>query len=341
MQTVDRPTEDVAVISSTATTGTLPQTAGVESIASRDGSMRVREVIDRYMAEYSGRDTSRTQRLAWWTLTIGELRLGELSDDEIFFALEKLSKQPARYWAGTDADGRPIYKTKRRPFAAATINRYAAALAAVLTWAIRGRLTPRNWENPCKRIGRRAENNEIVRFLSIAERSALLAACRRSNWPKLYLLVLLALTTGARRGELQRMRWRDFDLDLDPAICTVERTKKDADRRVLPLVPTVVDELRRHVGSGAALVFASGRRPDIAYNYVPSWRKALREAGVRNFRFHDLRHTCASILAQQGATLLEIADVLGHRQLNVTKRYAHLTIGHKARLVNRVLGNIR
>lgn len=63
-------------------------------------------------------------------------------------------------------------------------------------------------------------------------------------------------------------------------------------------------------------------------------------AQIENFRFHDLRHSCASYLAQSGASLLEIADVLGHKQLDVTRRYAHLTVDTKRQLVQRVLGQI-
>jgi integrase len=85
---------------------------------------------------------------------------------------------------------------------------------------------------------------------------------------------------------------------------------------------------------------ASVRCSTAPYAFEARWAQALKEARVRDFRFHDLRHSCASLLAQSGATLLEIGDVLGHRQLAMTKRYSHLTTGHKAALVNRVLGSI-
>ena len=64
------------------------------------------------------------------------------------------------------------------------------------------------------------------------------------------------------------------------------------------------------------------------------------EAELVDFRFHDLRHTTASYLAQNGATLLEIADVLGHKQIEVTMRYSHLCINHKSNLINKVMGDI-
>jgi len=110
---------------------------------------------------------------------------------------------------------------------------------------------------------------------------------------------------------------------------------------VLPLVPAVVEELNVHKAAAGALVFASKRRPEQAFKYTEVWSTVLLAAGIKKFRFHDLRHSCASALAQNGATLLEIADVLGHRQLAVTKRYSHLATHHKSALVNRVLGAIR
>lgn len=337
MNTVNKSAGNFAAICSAAASGdAAPRTAVMPIV--RDGAVTVHELIDLYMAQYAGRDPTRPQRLAWWDGKLGHIRLAELDDDHIHFALESLSTGHGRYWSGLDADRKAIYKAKSKPYAPATINRFAAALAAVLTWAIKKRHAPKGWDNPCKRVERRPENNAVVRYLSDGERVALLAECKKSTWPKLYLLVLLGLTTGARRGELEGLRWKD--IDFDRAEAAVHHTK-NGDRKVLPLVPTVVAELRRHEGASGELVFASTRRPDTAYNHVPVWHKALAAAGVRRFRFHDLRHSCASYLAQSGATLLEIADTLGHRNLSVTRRYSHLATDHKTKLINRVLGNIK
>jgi len=306
--------------------------------APRDGQMTVAALVERYMADYKGRDSTRAQRLAWWSARLGTARLVDVTDDDIYFALEDLAVQPPRYYAGLDADGRAIYKAKKRQLSPATLNRYNAAIGAVFSWAIKKRLTPRDWLNPTSRVERRPEDNERVRFLSDAERARLLAACRASKWPRLYLMVLMGITTGARRGELEALRWRDVDFERGEA--RVAQTK-NGDPKVHVLLPAVVEELRRHVGAPGALVFASRRRPDTAFNFETAWRAALKAAAVRDFRFHDLRHCCASYLAQAGASLLEIADVLGHRQLAMTKRYSHLTTSHKAALVGRVLGDIR
>lgn len=305
----------------------------------RDAALTIRELVDLYMADYAGRDSSRPQRLGYWVAALGDVRIGELDDDLVFEAVEALQNRRGRYFAGRDADGEAVFRAKAGSLSSATVNRYQAALSALLTWAIRRRLTPRGWSNPCQHVPLKREKNELVRFLSDAECRALLEAAKGASWPKLYLLVLMAITTGARRGELEALRWRD--VDLERAEAQVLRSKNGS-RRTLVLVPGVVEELGRHAGRDSALIFASSRRPDVAFNFVPAWKRALRGAGIRRpFRFHDLRHTCASTLAQNGATLLQIADVLGHNNISVTKRYSHLATEHKARLVMGVLGSLR
>jgi len=96
-------------------------------------------------------------------------------------------------------------------------------------------------ENPAKKVTRKKENKGIVRYLSDDERKALLKACRESTWDRLYLLVILALSTGARQGELLSLRYSD--IDLEKGVATLEDTKNN-ERRVLPLLPVVMDEIR-------------------------------------------------------------------------------------------------
>lgn len=304
----------------------------------RDGAITITRLIELYMQHYAGRDGSRLQRLTWWQGQIGTLALQDVSDDQIHAALDALARQPSRFYFGKDADGNAIFKAKKKPPAPATVNRYAASIGAVFTWAIRRRIAPKAWVHPCRAIERQQENNEQTRFLSDDERDRLLIACKAAPWPRLYLLVLLALTTGARKGELLGLRWAD--VDFVHAVAYVGRSK-NGDPKALPLVPAVVEELRKFAGADTTLLFASTQRPAQAFAFEGHWAEALRTAKVKTFRFHDLRHSCASMLAQNGATLLEIGDVLGHRQLQMTRRYSHLTTGHKAALVGRVLGGIR
>jgi integrase len=303
----------------------------------RQGSITMADLIDLYMAHYAGRDTTRRQRLTWWSERIGAIALQDVSDDEVHAAIETLASQSGRYFAGKDARDEPIYKAKRKSLSPATLNRYVASLGAVVTWAIRKRIAPKGYVHPCRAVERRTEPGGKTRFLSADERQRLLLACRAASWPRLYLLVLMALTTGARKGELLGLS--KADIDEEHGVALVGRSK-NGDPKTLPLVPAVIEEMDR-LKVGAGLLFASKRRPDQAYAFEQHFAAALKAAKIRGFRFHDLRHTCASMLAQNGATLLEIGDLLGHRQLQVTKRYSHLAAGHKRELVTRVLGDIR
>lgn len=303
----------------------------------RQGDMLVSVLIDLYMQHYAGRDTSRLQRVEWWRRQVGAIALQDLSDDHVHACLEALKQQPSRYFAGLDADGKRIYKARPKLVAPATVNRYATTLAAIITWAIKRRIAPKGFVHPCRSVERMTENNGKTRFLSDEERVRLLAACKAARWPRLYVLVLMALTTGARKGELLGLRWADIDFDRAEALLAAT---KNGDQRVLPLVPAVVAELQRFKAGGKALVFASPRNPVQAFAFAGQFEEALQSAKVKGATFHTLRHSAASILAKNGATLLEIADLLGHRQLQMTKRYAHLATSHKAALVNRILGGM-
>ena len=91
--------------------------------------------------------------------------------------------------------------------------------------------------------------------------------------------------------------------------------------KVLPLTQSVIKELERFSLNDDTLIFASEIKPDKPYFFFKQWNRVRDEAELIDFRFHDLRHTCASYLAKSGAYLLEIADVLGHMQIEVTKYY--------------------
>jgi integrase len=136
------------------------------------------------------------------------------------------------------------------------------------------------------------------------------------------------------------MAVRFCDLDLANGTAMVERSK-NGERRVLVLTAPLIAEIKRlGVGAPEALLFGRATRPLLRFTFDTAWQRLLTDARIEDFRFHDLRHSCASMLAQNGAMLLEIADVLGHKQLDVTRRYSHLCVEHKSKLVQRVLGGI-
>jgi integrase len=293
------------------------------------------EAIDRYMDDFQGKDRSVLSRLGWWRDHYGAYRLHYLTRAEIKEALRKLSASNAQRNQGRKAKGTIDLG---RPRSAGTINRYHQALQGLLSWCVdEGWLT----KNPAKEIKRKTEPKGRKRFLSDVERERLLEACKSSEWRGLYPLVLLALSTGARLGELLSLTWDKVDLERGTAL--LEDTKNEDDR-ILPLVSKVRDELEKYRKvrslSGARLFYSPAHpaKPIPDATFRTYWDAALRAAEINDFRFHDLRHSCASYLAMSGASLIEIADVLGHRTLAMVQRYAHLTHQHRAELLERTTG---
>ena len=274
----------------------------------------LRLVIDEYLKkEYKGsRPNEFNQKLNFWIESIGNQPIIDITNTDI---IEALGTLPGH-------------------FKNATINRYIAAISVVFSYACREYGLQ---VNPIRKIPSLPENNERTRFLSEAERTRLFSSCRASHWDKLYLIVLLAITTGARKGELTELRWNDIDFERRTAYVS---TTKNGQPKVLPLTDSVIKELQLFNKNDSRLIFESKVKEEVAYCFTKPWKKALEDADIKDFRFHDLRHSCASYLAQSGASLLEIADVLGHKQISVTKRYAHLCIEHKSSLINRVMAGI-
>jgi integrase len=272
------------------------------------------ELVSSYLLTENkdSRPNEKTLKLKYWITSIGSKQVRDITKNDICQALSKLNTTHSN----------------------ATINRYKAAVSVVFTYACRqyGLTT-----NPTQYISSLPENNERTRFLSEAERTRLFRSCRASHWDKLYLIVLLAITTGARKGELTKLRWNDIDFARRTAYVA---TTKNGQPKVLPLTDSVIRELQLFDCKDSSLIFASKVKEDVAYCFTKPWKRALEDADIKDFRFHDLRHSCASYLAQNGASLLEIADVLGHKQIQVTKRYAHLCIDHKTKLINRVFADI-
>jgi integrase len=130
-----------------------------------------------------------------------------------------------------------------------------------------------------------------------------------------------------RRGEIMNLKWSDIDLARGSILL---QTTKNGDRRFVPLVGTALDLLRSKYANQNpdSLVFPTPHSPCKPIDIRSAWETALSKANIFNFRFHDLRHTAASYLAMNQASLLEIGTLLGHKTIQMTKRYAHLSNAH-------------
>lgn len=285
-------------------------------------------LIEEFTNQYTGRNTGMSGQLMWWSRKYGHLTLDRITTLVVREGLNILSAGNALRAHGRKGGTKELDHLR----SGSTVNRYKAALSTIFEYSKEEYgLT----ENPCRQIKSKPENKGRTRFLSDDERNRLLSVTKKSDWDRLYLLVLMALTTGARQGELLNLQWKDIDFNMKTAHLLMT---KNGEQRILPLTDGVIEELKRFRSIG--IIFPSELNPSKPFYFRKHWAKALIESKIEDFRFHDLRHSSASFLAMNGATLQEIADILGHKSLQMTMRYSHLCIGHKAKLINQIMGGI-
>jgi integrase len=222
------------------------------------------------------------------------------------------------------------YKLKRRNdgVGPASINRELAVLRNAFNKALR------EWgwvrDNPVTRIPMEKEPPGRVRYLTDEEFGKLLRAC--PEW--LRPIILTARHTGLRKENILSMKWNQ--VDLSRRVITIERTK-NGERLGLPINETLLELFKklskvRYIGSEHVFYHPPARKKSAKgtfngrryYEVKTAFQNALKEAGIKDFRFHDLRHCFASALVQRGADLYEVQRLLGHKSHVMTQRYAHL-----------------
>lgn len=330
--------------------------------ATSDATLRafLDDNYERWMkATHRGR-AGQVERIRWAFGDLLDLQLSELTSARIerWRATRRNKQRPAS--ASPKAPPREISR--------ATINRDIAALRSALSRAVEwGSLSA----NPLARMKQSSEDeNAVVRYLSREEEQRLRTALigrddtRRSAresanawrlereyepWPAYgtytdYLtpLILIALNTGLRRGELLQLQW--LDVDLTRRILTVRgEGAKTGQTRHVPLNTEAVDVLTQWKPAAAEsdwFVFSSGVSTARLTEVRKAWGGALTKAKVRSFRFHDLRHTFASKLVMSGVDLNTVRELLGHRKIAMTLRYAHLAPEHKAAAVEKLVATV-
>jgi integrase len=240
--------------------------------------------------------------LLWWTAEHG-------SDRVLRFNVLKLREARERLHKGR---------------AAGTTNRYLSAMRATWNWGRASGLVPQDLLWPSRLM--LPEPKGRTRYLSDGELAALLKAAAQQS-PVLYAAIVVSLATGVRQGELLRLKWGDVDLD-GGSIRVLET--KNATPRSVHLPSAAVEALRvlkRAPVVGQHVFTTAEGQPFAKMTLRPLWTATRTAAKLADFRWHDLRHSCASYLAQNGATLLEIGSVLGHKSPSMTQRYAHLVAG--------------
>jgi integrase len=253
-------------------------------------------------------------RLDWWREQLGDSLLSDLTPDVIAKARDDLKATPKQRGGGIRSD--------------ADVNRTLAALSSACSHAVK----ELGWleRNPLERVSKGSESKGRVRFLSDEELPALLSACRESSNKSLYLAVILALTTGGRQSEIMSLRWPQIDLKRRVAMLP---DTKNGDARDLPLSGEAYALLQERA-KVRSLTDDRLFPPTVLAEKSPyldlrvPFTNALQVAGIKNFHWHDLRHTTASYLTMSGKTPLEVSKVLGHRTMAMVARYSHLAPGH-------------
>jgi len=256
------------------------------------------------------------QLIQWWKSKLGKYYLAHISPSLIAQYRDELLSQTTR-------------RNKLR--SPSTVNRYLAALSKAFTLCIK----EYGWlkENPTLFITRPPESKAREKYLTLEEISRLLDVCRYSKSQHLYPIVVFALATGARRGEILNLKWEDLNGN-----SAILRDTKNGESRAITLTAYLLDILtnqRQHRITFSKYIFPSQEGSHPA-DITSAWKEAVKKANLSNLRFHDLRHTAASHLAMNGASTLEIAAILGHKTLAMVKRYTHFSNSATAKTLQRM-----
>lgn len=288
----------------------------------------VGEVIDRYIETVLPLKPKSAHvqepQLIRWRDEIGDIKLSDLHPPLIVSVRDKLAQETKK----TDKKSKP---QKQRSLG--TVNRYLAAFSHVMTVAMK------EWgwidHNPVLAVKKFKEAKGRTRFLSDEERAKLLQTCKDSRDPYLFLIVVIAISTGMRKREILTLTWDS--VDLTRGIAFLFETK-NSEPRAVPITGVVLDLLKehRHQRSNSTSYIFPSPNGDWPIDIRSAWEAARERAALTDFKFHDLRHTAGSYLAMNGATPAEIAEVLGHKTYDMVKRYAHLSEPHTASVVERM-----
>lgn len=208
----------------------------------------------------------------------------------------------------------------------ATVNRLLATLKHMFTKAVEWDMVSDEVLKKIRKVKLTPENNRRLRFLSKEESQTLVDSCISHLRP----IVITALNTGMRLGEILKLKWDQ--VDLGHGYILLDDTKNNECRQI-PLNSTLrvaLEVLPRGYESEYVFTGKDGK----PYNRVKSsFATALKRANIRDFRFHDLRHTFASQLIMSGIDLTTVKELLGHKSISMTLRYAHLAPSHMVKAV--------
>ena len=208
-----------------------------------------------------------------------------------------------------------------------SINRIMACLHHMIGKAVEWKLATKETEKEIRNVKIESKKEtKRLRFLSLEECVELIDCCDEHLKP----IVTIALHSGMRKSEILKLEWDQ--IDLKHGFILLDKTKSD-ERREIPINSTL-EEIFRSTENKSTYVFVNEKTGKPYTDVKNSFHSALKRAGIHDFHFHDLRHTHASQLVMNGIDLPTIQSLLGHKDIKMTLRYAHLSPGHRRKATN-------
>lgn len=218
----------------------------------------------------------------------------------------------------------------------ATVNRRIACLKHMLNKATDWDMLSNEVFAKIRRVKLRKEENTRLRYLSVEEVNRLISFCP----PQLKPIVTIAVNTGMRKGEILNLTWNKVDLKHGFIILGDEVVKSGKGRQIPINKPLMVDLKASFIQRRIDIPFVFPSPSGKAYVAINDpFKTACRKAGIKDFHFHDLRHTFASQAVMNGADLASIQKLLGHSTITMTMRYSHLSKDHLNKAVD-ILGDL-
>lgn len=260
----------------------------------------------------------------WWIEKIGDIKISELKTPMLSSCKQKLINEKI-------LKGKKEVKRNN-----ATINKYLMCLSAVLTFAVKELEILE--VNPMSKVSNMPKPKGRTRFLSLDEIKALISACKNYS-DFVYIFVLIDLSTGGRYSEVLNLTVENIDFQNSQVHYLNTKNKENRgvpiDTNVLNIVKHYLDE--NNIVSG--YIFLNPKTKKL-YFIRGILQKIIKKIGLKDFHIHDIRHTTASYIAMNGGSLLDIAEILGHKSLVMARRYSHLTDKHTANVLSKVTGKI-
>jgi site-specific recombinase XerD len=272
-----------------------------EEVKGKHQRASVEEIInDRMEVAKSLRSASHNVRqLFWWRMWLGDRAARSIVEKDIEQGKAALTAKGLR---------------------PASVNRYLATIKAVFSLAVRNHKIDRD---PCKGVKLNHEDNARVRYLTEEEETRLFATLPE----KYHGMAIVALHTGLRKTEMFSLEWRDIDFK-HGQVTARGATTKSKKTRIIPMSEPLrecLQKLSRVRLINNPYVFVGELPGDRQKDLPKYWEDYLKQAGIQEFRWHDLRHTFASRLVMSGVDLYSVMKLLGHSSLKMTQRYAHLS----------------